>query len=163
MGSKSVARRSIARAKLKVWNQGWGTWCSLTGRQGPSCPLAQDRRVGPQTPGLSLDGIPGTLCWDPSKLLNRGKSGERKRKRTKFQTSLQTKLPRSQKKRLKDQQSGNELTPNEIKIKEKSESKFWISMFREGGRRRLRHPTPVLLPGKPHGRSSLVGCRPWGR
>ena len=25
------------------------------------------------------------------------------------------------------------------------------------------HPTPVLLPGKPHGRRSLVGCRPWGR
>ena len=25
------------------------------------------------------------------------------------------------------------------------------------------HPTPVLLPGKFHGRRSLVGCRPWGR
>ena len=25
------------------------------------------------------------------------------------------------------------------------------------------HPTPVLLPGKPHGWRSLVGCRPWGR
>ena len=24
------------------------------------------------------------------------------------------------------------------------------------------HPTPVLLPGKSHGRRSLVGCRPWG-
>ena len=24
-------------------------------------------------------------------------------------------------------------------------------------------PTPVLLPGKSHGRSSLVGCSPWGR
>ena len=24
------------------------------------------------------------------------------------------------------------------------------------------HPTPVLLPGKSHGRSSLVGCSPWG-
>ena len=23
--------------------------------------------------------------------------------------------------------------------------------------------TPVLLPGKSHGRRSLVGCRPWGR
>ena len=23
------------------------------------------------------------------------------------------------------------------------------------------HPTPVLLPGKSHGRRSLVGCRPW--
>ena len=26
-----------------------------------------------------------------------------------------------------------------------------------------RHPTPVLLPGKSHGRRSLVGCSPWGR
>ena len=29
--------------------------------------------------------------------------------------------------------------------------------------RRRRHPTPVLLPGKSHGRRSLVGCSPWGR
>ena len=25
------------------------------------------------------------------------------------------------------------------------------------------HPTPVLLPGKSHGRRSLVGCSPRGR
>ena len=31
------------------------------------------------------------------------------------------------------------------------------------GRRRQWHPTPVLLPGKSHGRKSLVGCSPWGR
>jgi len=31
-----------------------------------------------------------------------------------------------------------------------------------GSRRRRWHPTPVLLPGKPHGRRSLVGCSPWG-
>ena len=24
------------------------------------------------------------------------------------------------------------------------------------------HPTPALLPGKSHGRRSLVGCSPWG-
>ena len=30
-------------------------------------------------------------------------------------------------------------------------------------RRRQRQPTPVLLPGKSHGRRSLVGCSPWGR
>ena len=30
-------------------------------------------------------------------------------------------------------------------------------------RRRQWHPTPVLLPGKFHGRRSLVGCSPWGR
>ena len=29
-------------------------------------------------------------------------------------------------------------------------------------RRRQWHPTPVLLPGKSHGRRSLVGCSPWG-
>ena len=29
--------------------------------------------------------------------------------------------------------------------------------------RRRWHPTPALLPGKSHGRRSLVGCGPWGR
>ena len=29
--------------------------------------------------------------------------------------------------------------------------------------RRQWHPTPVPLPGKFHGRRSLVGCSPWGR
>ena len=29
--------------------------------------------------------------------------------------------------------------------------------------RRPWHPTLVLLPGKSHGRGSLVGCGPWGR
>ena len=28
--------------------------------------------------------------------------------------------------------------------------------------RRQWHPTAVLLPGKSHGRRSLVGCSPWG-
>ena len=28
--------------------------------------------------------------------------------------------------------------------------------------RRPWHPTPALLPGKSHGRRSLVGCSPWG-
>ena len=32
-----------------------------------------------------------------------------------------------------------------------------------GSWRRQWHPTPVLLPGKPHGRRNLVGCSPWGR
>ena len=36
-------------------------------------------------------------------------------------------------------------------------------MFQFIGWRRQWHPTPVLLPGKPHGRRSLVGCSPWGR
>ena len=30
-------------------------------------------------------------------------------------------------------------------------------------RRRQWHSTPVLLPGKSHGRRSLVGCSPWRR
>ena len=29
--------------------------------------------------------------------------------------------------------------------------------------RRQWQPTPVLLPGKSHGRRDLVGCSPWGR
>ena len=37
-------------------------------------------------------------------------------------------------------------------------NKFLLS-----SRRRQWHPTPVLLPGKFHGRRSLVGCSPWGR
>ena len=35
-------------------------------------------------------------------------------------------------------------------------------MDREAWRRQW-HPIPVLLPGKSHGRRSLVGCSPWGR
>ena len=34
---------------------------------------------------------------------------------------------------------------------------------KESDWRRQWHPTPVLLPGKSHGRRSLVGCSPWGR
>ena len=34
---------------------------------------------------------------------------------------------------------------------------------RQSWRRRWWHPTPVLLPGKSHGRRSLVVCSPWGR
>ena len=30
-------------------------------------------------------------------------------------------------------------------------------------RRRQWHPTPVVLPGKSHGRRGLVGYSPWGR
>ena len=33
----------------------------------------------------------------------------------------------------------------------------------QDGQRRQWHPTPVLLPGKSHGRRSLVSCSPWGR
>ena len=38
---------------------------------------------------------------------------------------------------------------------------FLTSSITHNWRRRW-HPTPVLLPGKSHGRRSLVGCSPWG-
>ena len=39
---------------------------------------------------------------------------------------------------------------------------FWWCQFRLLCWRRQWHPTPVLLPGKSHGRRKLVGCSPWG-
>ena len=42
----------------------------------------------------------------------------------------------------------------------------WLSKgWRDKNKGHIRqwHPTPVLLPGKSHGRRSLVGCSPWGR
>ena len=38
-----------------------------------------------------------------------------------------------------------------------------LPWFMDLTQRRQWHPTPVLLPGKSHGRRSLVGCSPWGR
>ena len=38
------------------------------------------------------------------------------------------------------------------------QASHWNSVWRRQG-----HPTPILLPGKSHGRRSLVGCSPWGR
>ena len=43
----------------------------------------------------------------------------------------------------------------------KRTSFFDVSSIRSW--RRQWPPTPVLLPGKSHGRRSLVGCSPWGR
>ena len=37
-----------------------------------------------------------------------------------------------------------------------------LSLFTFMHWRRKWQPTPVLLPGKSHGRRSLVGCSPWG-
>ena len=49
-----------------------------------------------------------------------------------------------------------------FEVKKKKRLNWWFS--REViCRRRQWHPTPVLLPGKSHGRRSLVGCSPWGR
>ena len=36
-------------------------------------------------------------------------------------------------------------------------------VYLDTGTYRQWHPTPVLLPGKSHGRRSPVGCSPWGR
>ena len=38
-----------------------------------------------------------------------------------------------------------------------------LATYMQKIRRRQWHPTPELLPGKSHGRRSLVGCSPWGR
>ena len=38
----------------------------------------------------------------------------------------------------------------------------YLDIFHIYFRRRQWHPTPVLLPGKFHGRRSLVGCSAWG-
>jgi len=45
-------------------------------------------------------------------------------------------------------------------LSQKEKDIYHILMHRY--RRRQWHPTPVLLPGKSHGRRSLVGCSPWG-
>ena len=39
--------------------------------------------------------------------------------------------------------------------------RYYLTPVKMDGRRQW-HPTPVLLPGKFHGRRSLVGCSPWG-
>ena len=38
----------------------------------------------------------------------------------------------------------------------------WIQQIFTYSQRRQWHPTPLLFPGKSHGRRSLVGCSPWG-
>ena len=42
-----------------------------------------------------------------------------------------------------------------------AKSLIWLSDWTQ--RRQWQQPTPVLLPGKSHGRRGLVGCSPWGR
>ena len=45
--------------------------------------------------------------------------------------------------------------------KKDNASQLWNLRFPSRWRRHWQ-PTPVLLPGKSHGRKSLVGCSPWG-
>ena len=40
---------------------------------------------------------------------------------------------------------------------------WFLAGLKSPSGRRQWHPTRVLLPGKSHGRRSLVGCSPWGR
>ena len=55
------------------------------------------------------------------------------------------------------------LQPHSSKASILQYSAFFIVQLSHPYRRRQWHPTPVLLPGKSHGWSSLVGCSPWGR
>ena len=48
-------------------------------------------------------------------------------------------------------------------ICERSGDHLELGSHSQKWQRRQWHPTPVLLPGKSHGRGSLVGCSPWGR
>ena len=45
-------------------------------------------------------------------------------------------------------------SPTQLKQLSSSNEYYW---------RRQWQPTPVLLPGKSHGRRSILGCSPWGR
>ena len=54
---------------------------------------------------------------------------------------------------------------SEVRHKEKDKYHILMHIYRieQNGWRRRWHPTPVLVPGKSHGRRSLVGCSLWGR
>jgi len=45
---------------------------------------------------------------------------------------------------------------------ESKAEEFSFSVTVRRGPEKATAPTPVLLPGKSHGRRSLVGCSPWG-
>ena len=59
-----------------------------------------------------------------------------------------------------------ELNGEKVLIHQAIQNNFsvWVLLIsRNKTRRKQWHPTPVLLPGRSHGRRSLVGCSPWGR
>ena len=74
-------------------------------------------------------------------------------------------LPRSKHLLISCLQSPSAVILEPKKIKSVTVSVVSPSICHEamGPGRRRWHPTPVLLPGKSHGRRSLVGCGPWGR
>ena len=57
------------------------------------------------------------------------------------------------------QSKGCSIVYRQIMFKDRSSN----HLLHVSSRRRQWRPTPVLLPGKSHGRRSLVGCSPWGR
>ena len=58
--------------------------------------------------------------------------------------------------------SGSRLLPQSTKAHRNKQDKAKIRGGPGSQWRRQWHPTPVFLPGKSHGRRSLVGCSPWG-
>ena len=52
---------------------------------------------------------------------------------------------------------------NELGYKALPHPPYSLDLSPTNYQRRQWHPTPVLLPGKSHGRRSLVGCSPRGR
>ena len=54
---------------------------------------------------------------------------------------------------------GEDLPEEDIAV---HSSSLFLYISSKSVQRRQRQPTPVLLPGKSHGRRSLVGCCPWG-
>ena len=52
---------------------------------------------------------------------------------------------------------------NDLKVQNSPNCNYVCTNLIHREHRRQWHPTPVLLPGKSHGRRSLVGSSPWGR
>ena len=50
-----------------------------------------------------------------------------------------------------------------VRIMDTSISDTMATLFILNTCQKVMAHTPVLLPGKSHGRKSLVGCSPWGR
>ena len=51
--------------------------------------------------------------------------------------------------------------PGKPSVISKATTKLYKEHVTQRNQRSQWHPTPALLPGKSHGRRSLVGCSPW--